>query len=131
MLQGQARRRYLLRFIPSMALYAISVIGVNWLFHSVTVEGWPRLLIAIVPALPIMGVIGSMGLYLVEETDEYLRMLQIRALLWATGITLVVTTAWGFLETYAGVQHFPLYFVFVLFCVSLGVATTWTQWRRD
>jgi uncharacterized membrane protein len=77
---------------------------------------------AVIPALPILAAIGVVGRYLVEETDEYQRALLVRAVLWATGGTLVVTTVWGFLESFAHVRPAQAGFPFMLFCVALGVA---------
>jgi hypothetical protein len=74
------------------------------------------------PALPILAAIGAVGRYLVEETDEYLRALLIRAVLWATGITLAVTTMRDFLLDFAHVQPMEPGFVFFVFCITFGVA---------
>ena len=57
-------------------------------------------LVAILPALPIIGIFGAIGRYLVEEQDEYVRMLMVRQTLWASGFTLSVATIWGFLDNF-------------------------------
>ena len=63
------------------------------------------------PALPIIGIFGAIGRYLVEEQDEYVRMLMVRQTLWASGFALSVATIWGFLESFDLVGHVDGYYV--------------------
>ncbi|MGZ8998632.1 MAG: hypothetical protein ACXW2T_07235, partial [Allosphingosinicella sp.] len=67
--------------------------------------------IAVLPALPLLFVFYAMGRYLAELTDEYVRMLEVRKALVATGLTLAVATVLGFLEIYAEAPHMPLFFI--------------------
>ena len=62
-----------------------------------------------------------------EEEDEYQRMLNIRAYVAATGLTLTVCTGWGFLQDFAGLPQISLHHVFVIFCVCQGLTTGWTR----
>ena len=62
-------------------------------------------LAAVLPALPIIGIFAAIGRYLVEEQDEYLRMLMVRQTLWASAFALSVATVWGFLESFDMVGH--------------------------
>lgn len=117
-----AMRRYLLRFTPAMIAYVVVLFGVAlWLEGASRPTGPLLYLAAATPAAPILAVIWAMGRYLLEETDEYLRVQLVEAILWATGVTLAVTTVWGFLETYAQAPHAPAYAVFILFSATLGV----------
>jgi hypothetical protein len=84
------------------------------------VEGELAYVVAILPALVVSSFFWFMGQYLVEETDEYLRMLQIRQLLIATGITLTVATIWGFLEGFGLAQHVVGYIWPVVWIGALG-----------
>ena len=59
----------------------------------------------LLPALPIIGIFAAIGRYLVEEQDEYVRMLMVRQTLWASGFALSVATIWGFLENFGLVGH--------------------------
>ena len=84
--------------------------------------------LAILPALPIIGVIVIMGLYVVEETDEFMRMRHVMALLTGMGLTLSVTVAWGFLEIYTHVAHLDAFWVFPGFCMAWGFASGVLAW---
>ena len=78
-------------------------------------------MIAALPALPIIGIFATIGRYLVEEQDEYVRMLMVRQTLWASGFTLSVATIWGFLDNFELVGHVDGYWVAVLWFFGLGV----------
>lgn len=117
-----AIRRYILRFFTAMTLYVIFLVGAVWAFPRYHPTGLLAYLLAILPALPIMAVIGVVALYVTEEQDEFQRALLVRALLWGIGLTLAATTAWGFLEVFSLAPHLDLYLVFPLFCVLAAAA---------
>ena len=125
-----AAQRYLRRFIPLMALYVVTVLGVSWWFRMGGPDGWLRWPVAVLPALPIVGVIVVMGRFIVEQKDEYLRLMIVRQCLFAIGFTLVVSTIWGFLETYGLVPHVPAYAAFMLFCAGLLPGALWNWMER-
>ena len=120
--QNAAARRYQLRLIPAMVLYVICIISAAWVFRSVRPVGIFAYALALAPALPIIGVIVIVGLYLAEETDEFQRNLLIQSILWGIGGVLVLATMWGFLELFTGVPHFQVYLTFPLFWFFVGIA---------
>lgn len=129
MAKSPANRRYLVRFIPTMLAYVVIILGVGWLFKNDPPEGAVKYLFAVLPALPIVGVIIIVGRYLVEETDEFMRMRHVMALLIAMGITLSLCTIWGFLENYAEAAHINAFFAFPLFCAAWIVSGALVSWR--
>ncbi len=116
-----AGRRYVRRFVPLMLLYVAAIFLSVWMFAHNPPEGWLRYGLAVLPALPILGVIAVVGLYLREEEDEYVRMRMATVSLYATGVTLALATVWGFLEQFGTVPHIPLYYAFVTFWAAFGV----------
>lgn len=100
MAMSAAKRRYQLRFWPIMVAYVGAVLGVTWLFNNQPPEGPIKFVLAVLPALPIVAVLWAIGRYLVEETDEFVRMQQVVGLLIAMGLTLSFCAIWGFLEIY-------------------------------
>ena len=125
-----AHKRYMRRFIPLMIAYVVIILGVSWWFSRGGPQGWLRYPVAVLPALPIVGVIVVMGRFIVEQKDEYLRMVTVRQTLFAIGFTLVVTTIWGFLEAFALVPHVPAYAVFILFCAGLLPGALFSRFER-
>ena len=118
-----ASHAYVRRFIPLMVLYMLVLFGVVWLDNRIAPTGPLAVLLAILPALPLIGVVWAFGRLLVEETDEYLRSLIVRQFLIATGFMLSVTSIWGFLDAFDQVPHVPMYWAFVIWCVGLGVGS--------
>lgn len=78
--------------------------------------------LALLPGLAVVGWLWAMARLLIELDDEYLRMLEIRKFLIATGITLAVCSTWGLLELFSpDVPRLPVFFVFPLWCGSLAL----------
>lgn len=120
-----AGRRYMGRFVPSMIGYVVALMAAVFLIERNMVVGWSLYAAALAPALFILGVIWAMGMYLAEETDEYIRMRLVRAMMVATGVTLAIASVWGFLEQFTDVSHVPAYYGFVIWCGSMGLAQLW------
>ena len=90
--------RYTKRFIAMMSSYMAALFAVTWIFRHHHVRGVAAYLLALLPALPIVGVVIVVGLYMREETDEVGKAMLTQAMLWGIGLTLSVATLWGFLR---------------------------------
>lgn len=123
MVGNPAKRRYNWRVVVLSLIYAILLVAAVHLFKHHVVRGPLAWIVGILPALPIVGIFAAIGVYIVEETDEYLRMLLIRQTLYASGITLSVVTVWGFLESFGLVGHVESYNASVLWFAGLGIGT--------
>jgi hypothetical protein len=98
--KSPAIKAYLKRLFVMMLLYLVTLTLSVSLFNKGLVSGlwvWP---LAVLPALPIIGVFWAIMRLTVEEPDEYQRMLFIRQCLLATGFCLVVMTIWQFLRNF-------------------------------
>jgi hypothetical protein len=124
-----AQRAYARRFVPLIIAYAAALFVAIWLHDRMAPTGPLAVALAILPALPLIGVIWSMGRLLVEEQDEYLRSLHVRQFMIATGFMLAVTCIWGFLETFELVPHVPMYWAFIVWCAGLGIGTLVNELR--
>lgn len=116
-----AQRRYNRRVLLLSILYVILLFFAVYLLSRDLVEGPLAYVVGVLPALAVSGFFWLMGRYLVEETDEYLRMLQIRQLLIATAIALTAATIWGFLEGFELVPHVVGYVWPVVWLGALGL----------
>ena len=121
MAQSPALRRYNRRIIWLSLAYAIFLIAAIYGFKHRMVGGVSAYATAILPALAIIGMFVAIGRYLVEEHDEYQRMMMVRQTLWASGFALSIATLWGFLESFALVDRVDSYYVAVLWFGGLGV----------
>jgi uncharacterized membrane protein len=96
----------------------VIAISANHAWHPTGPLLW---IIAILPALPIFFLIWSMGAYIAEETDEYLRQRTIMSALWATGFLLAIATCYGFLETFKLVPHIEGWAAVPVWAIGLGL----------
>lgn len=123
MTRRPALKRYNRTVLGLSALYAGLLIGAEIAIGRHGVAGPLAYLVAILPALPIIGIFAAMGRYLHEEQDEYVRMLTVRQSLIATAFALSIATAWGFLESFDLVGRPDGYWIAVLWFGGLGLGS--------
>jgi len=118
---SSAIKRYNIRVVWLSLLYAAFLVGAILAFNHRLVAGPLAYLAAILPAIPIIGIFVAIGRYLVEEQDEYVRMLMVRQTLWASAFALSLATIWGFLESFGLAGHIDAYYVAVAWFGGLGL----------
>lgn len=123
MTKNPAQQRYFGRMIPLSIGYGLAVFFASWLIPDGAKATPLTIAIALVPALAVSGFIWAMGSYLAELTDEYVRLLEVRKALVATGMTLALASGWGILELFTDVPRVPLFFVFPVWCLGLAVGS--------
>ena len=101
--------------------YGVLLIGAELAFNNHLLKTPVTYAVAILPALPIIGMFYAIGRYLVDERDEYLRMLMVRQSLVASGFALSLATMWGFLESFDLVFHLDAYWIAVAWFGGLGL----------
>ena|ERR1035441_7559484 len=124
-----AVRHYMWRFSVSMLLYILFLVLAVWVFVHYRPTGPLAWLLAMLPALAIIGQISAFGLYLGEEKDELQVAIGVKSMLWGIGGTLSVTVTWGFLENFVHLPHLELMWVYPLFCMLSGLAFGLVQLR--
>jgi len=117
---------YTISMLFWMTLYVAAIVFNGFYFRQQTPTAPLIYILAVLPALPIGGTIWTMMRY-IDRSDEYIRALITRRFILATGITLFISTVYGFLENYAGLQHFDLYYVYVLFWLSFGIVSAFVR----
>ena len=127
---NEAQRRYNKRVLGLSVVYAAALLGAVWVFKHQAPQGIVAFALALLPALPILGIFWAMARYLAEEQDEYLRVVQIQNSLAATGLMLAATTVWGFLQTFELLPRVDFYWAAVIWFAGLGVASCWRAIRR-
>jgi hypothetical protein len=118
MAMSPIKRRYLMRISASMALYLVSLIGAKTLIEGHLVSGFATWALALMPGLAVVGMFGAIGRLIVEQTDEFIRMLLVRQNLIAVGFALSVASVWGFLEEFGLVGHVAAYWIVVLWALG-------------
>ena len=113
-------RRYLVRLFTAMGLYVVSLFAAKYLTNHHLAEGWTIWPLALLPGLSVVGAFYAIAMLIIEQKDEYIRMLLVRQTLFATGITLAAATVWGFLENFGLVIHLDAFYWAVVWFVGLG-----------
>ncbi len=121
--RSPAQKRYLKRFLPTMAAYIVVIFGSSYAFSHLHPTGLLAYALAIAPGIPILGVIAVIGLYIAEEKDEFERSVLVESMLWGIGFTIALCTVWGLLENYVGVPRLWVFLVGPIFCGAYGLAT--------
>jgi hypothetical protein len=98
--KSPAIRRYVIRLASLMVVYLISLFAAVYVFRHDLISGPLAYALAILPALPIIGVFWAVMRLLVEEPDEFIRLLHVRMSLFATGFCLTIMTIWEFLQNF-------------------------------
>ena len=119
----QAWKRYNWRAIWLSLAYAVFLIAAVYGFKHQLVPAGLKYVVAILPAMPIIGLFLAMGRYLVEEQDEYVRMLMVRQTLWASGFALSAATVWGFLQNFDLLGPVDGYWIVVAWYFGLGIGS--------
>jgi hypothetical protein len=118
--RSPAIRRYIRVHLALTAAYLLSVALASWLIPDDAAPSPWVILFALLPGLAVMGWIWNMGQLLLTMEDEYLRMLEVRKMLWATAITLSISGGWGLVELFATVPKLPVFFIFPIWCLGLA-----------
>jgi hypothetical protein len=116
-----AWKRYNKRVVWLSLAYAAVLLPAVYGFKHQLIGGPAAYLVAVLPALPLIGIFAAIGRYLIEEQDEYVRMLMVRQTLWASGFTISAATIWGFLDNFGLVGHADGYWVAILWFFGLGI----------
>jgi len=121
--KNSAVRRFVFRVVASVSANIVLTIFVASCFDEFHPHGPLAYLLAVLPAVAILGYIVALGLFLVEEKDEFQRNVFIQTLLCGIGGTLVFMEVWGSLETYMHIRHFPTTWTFTLFWIFCGISS--------
>ena len=135
--QSRASHRYLWRLGVCMIFYLATLFAAEIMIDDRGLAGAPAAILAFLPGLAFAGVFWVFGRLIVEEKDEFFRMLYVRQGLIGTGIAMTAAAVWGFLETYEIVDHVAAFWWPTLWCFGIGVGAvanklkygTWGEMR--
>ena len=116
------QRRFVVRMWVTAGLCVLLSVVAALAFYFGHLSGPLAYLVAVLPALPILGALYATGAYLTQETDEFQRNVLVQTLLGGMGVTLAATTVWGYLEDFANAPHLHLAWVYPLFWLFAGLS---------
>lgn len=119
--KGAAQRRYIKRVAIFTSLYLASFAAMTLVDSNSSDLLLFRYVAAILPGLAIVGVFWAIARLIVEQSDEFIRMLTIRQTLIASAIAMSAASIWGFLEAADLVVHIDAYWYAVVWFGGLMV----------
>src|SRR5664279_3085318 len=114
------RRRYLERLSSSMAIYVVSLFAAKYLISRNLVEGPVVWILGLMPGLAVVGVFYAISMLIIEQKDEFIRMLIVRQTLIGTAVALSISTVWGFLENFGLVAHVDSFWIAIIWFFGFG-----------
>jgi hypothetical protein len=117
-----ARSRHNRRLIVFSVLLALAGSLDAWVFIRRHPTGVLAYALAVLPALPMIGIMADFGLYVAALKDEVMRSIIYQSMLWSIGATLGFTTVWGFLEAFVHIPHLQPLLVMPVFGLFVGVS---------
>ena len=114
-----AYRRYRRRSMVGAAAYLVSSGLATWLVPDHAPPSAGPVALAVMAGAGTLVWMWATARYLVEIDDEYQRLLQVRAMLVATGVTMAICSMWGMVELFTTAPHLPLFLVFPIWCLGL------------
>ncbi len=125
--RSAAERRYLRRLAAATLCYLLFLIAAVRLVGGGAVSGLPAFALAALPGLAVAGIFWAAARLLIEEQDEYLRMLLVRQALVASGFALSVATVIGFLESFGLIEQLDGFYVAILWFLGLGIGALFNR----
>jgi hypothetical protein len=117
--------RYTRRFLLASFGYMLGLGIAVTIADRVDLGQAESIAIAMLPVVPVLAMIWTMGRYLVEEDDEFLRHRATMASLVGLGAVLVAGTFWGFLESFDVLPHVDAWWVFPVWAIGMGAGQCW------
>lgn len=116
-----AQRAYLRRLFVLMAVYVAVILGGTFAKNAGLLNDVTTILVALVSGLCVAGVFWAIGRLIVEEEDEFLRMLVVRQALIATGFALSIAAIHGFLTVFEVLPKTDLFWVPMLWFLGFAI----------
>lgn len=121
--------RFTWRFIGATLVYGVFITGATWVARNLDPSPAGLVALSILPAIAIAASLVVIGLYLIEESDEYVRRRHAVAMLISIGILLTLSTSLGFLQQRNLVGTVNLLWVFPAWCVLWSITQCWMAIR--
>ena len=126
-MRSTAQKRYFIRLSVAMIVYLASLFSAEWLIEDRGLAGVGAYAIAVVPGLATASIFWIIARLILEENDEFLRLLYVRMSLVATGFAMTIASIWGFLEVYGLIFHLDAFWWPVLWCFGLGLGAAFNK----
>lgn len=123
-----ADKKYLVRTLAFMAGYTgINVAAIFGAFDDIGHTA--GLALGLVVAAPVAGQIWA-TLALMADSDEFMRALLAKRFIVASGLSMAIAAAWGFMESFGDAPHISAWVIYPLFWGLFGLVTPFIRTSR-
>ena len=128
---SRVARKFRKSGLIAVGAYEVLFLSADYVAYRIHPTGIELWMLAALPALPILIVIGLFGRYLRDEKDEYKRDLAVRCLLWGTVGMMIVNLFSTYLRIFGwNGQLFPFSELFVFLGFALAAKLSYRVANR-
>jgi hypothetical protein len=124
-----AKKAYQRSVMQFMACYIVVLFSSSWFVKHDGAEHFYLYFWSVIPAIPVIGVIWRMGVYLREEKDEYQRWMTMQSILFGTGAVMAAIVVNDFIRAFAKSPGLPPFWLFLIFCAGMGLTQAFLKFR--
>ena len=121
MTQEQAGRRYFSFLIPAAMVFLAASLAIKLADKAAMLPPPALYAAALVPIAALLSMFWAHWRYM-NEIDEFLRSIQVKAAFAGFIIVLTIASGWGYLEFYADVAPLSVYWLNPLYWIVYGIA---------
>lgn len=122
-----AMRRHLISIAGSMIIYGISLTAAEVLVERGGLTGPAAWAIAATPGLCVGALVFFFARLVIEEQDEFIRLLYVRQGAVATVVSLTIAGVWGFLERYVGLPAIEAFWWPTIWCFAMPLGMIYNK----
>ena len=115
-----ATKRFFLILFPATFVFVAASVGIAMLDQFAEPSQITLIAISLIPIIAQLLTFWAYWRF-VTEIDEFLRAIQIRAVLFGLASILLIATAWGYLEAYAETPRLELLWLNPIYWASYGL----------
>ncbi len=116
-----ATRRYFKVFFPSIVAYLVGSVGTIWASENLALSPYALYGLAVVPIVAMVAIFWAHWRF-INEIDEYLRLIQIKAVLFGIASVMVVATGWGTLEMLVDAPKLQVFWLMPIFLTTYSTS---------
>jgi|GEM_PF-933758 hypothetical protein len=117
-----ANRRYVTVTAIATTVLLIACLGLAWAESSAALPTYVLWMATAIPVAALLTPLWALWRYL-NEIDEFLRSIQLNAILCGLAALLLVASTWGFVEIYIDAPQVSMFWLNPIFWVTYSIAT--------
>jgi hypothetical protein len=121
MTNEKARQQFFLTLFPSMAVFLAISLFIAFAAEPLGLPGTVVTGLAVVAGLLLVNAVWAHWRF-INRIDEFLRSIQIKAVLAGLSLILAIASVWGYLEQYLDAPALPIFYLNPIYWLAYGVA---------